>query len=247
MGIEYIYILSKRFIRYMVSLGKRWYLLGYIFIGIYSMMVNDRMKLSGKNIPDILSPFFSNTYPLREYSEIELPYFWLIIHLISMLLIFYSLVVLIDNQGLTLLIRIKQRNLLSLAILISIFITAFIYTLVFGVVLSVALLRPVIFSYLFIKYLILLWLSVTLTNLLSFLIYIIGSNTIVSMFMSTLILIVISICNTKFIPFKSSLILSDNINYFLMGNNFCIAILINIFMILMVSLVVKTLIQRYSF
>lgn len=242
-----IYHMTNYFFKFIVSYAKKWGIFGGLFILIYIFTIKWRIFNNVFSAEQIFSLLFRNDYPIKDYSQFVLPYFWLIIHLISLLIIFSSIVEILEKKSFMLLIRTRSRENLAFSIFLSVIVFSIIYTLLFMLIVSIGLFTPIFFSLFCVKYLILLWFTIILINLLALLIYFLGGNSIVSLLVSSLILVVVSLSKYRYTPLKSSLILSDSGNYFVSGQHMVITVIINIILLILISFVITKLIKKHSF
>lgn len=242
-----IYHTTNYFLKFIISYGRKWVVFGGLFVLMYVFAIKLQIFNSNFSAEQIIFLLFGTQYPIKDYSQFLLPYFWLIIHLTALLIIFSSIVEVLEKKSFMLLIRIKSRERLAFAMFFSVIVSSAIYTLAFMLTVSIGVFSPIFFSIFCVKYFILLWLTIALINLLSLLIYFLGGNSIVSLLISALALSVASLAKYKETPLKSSLILSDNGNYFVSGQHMIIAVLTNIVLFVLIGFIITKLIKKHSF
>lgn len=242
-----LYLLTKRIASFTLSHGKKWLILGFLFLGFYTLLFNGKFFTAELSTEQTFAILFNATYPLKNFSSYELPYFWVIVHLISLLVTFLSVVELLENQSYTLLIRIRSKKLLAFAIVIAVFVSTFLFVVGVGLIMSLSLTTFVFLSAPVVTYLLLLWCSLILVNLLAFLIYLLGQNAILSLLACPFLLILVSLVNYLYLPFKSSLIINGTINYFFTSAHFLPTLLVNLVTFLLFLSATVGLMKKHSF
>lgn len=215
MVLTTIMIVTRRMISFTFTYGKKWWVSTGVFLVGYLLAIKymyPKILFDGESI---LTFLFQGPYPIHNYTDYLLPYLWLLFHLFSLLFIFFPIIELLETQSIFLLIRIKSRRKLAISIFLTIIVDCFTYLLIFFSALFLIFYSANFWSLVVIHYSFLLFSTVILLNFLAVFIYFIGSNGVFSLLICMGVLVIASLVNFKFIPYKSSLILTNDIHFYL--------------------------------
>ncbi|MGX7699837.1 hypothetical protein [Enterococcus mundtii] len=215
MVLTSIMIVTRRMISFTFTYREKWWISTGVFLIGYLLAIKymyPRILFDGESI---LTFLFQGPYPIHNYTDYLLPYLWLLFHLFSLLFIFFPIIELLETQSIFLLIRIKSRRKLAISIFLTIIVDCFAYLLIFFSVLFFIFYSADFWSLAVIHYSFLLFSTLILLNFLATFIYFIYSNGIFSLLICMGMLVVASLVNFKFMPYKYSLILTNDIHFYL--------------------------------